>query len=98
MGEWHILREIIIKAQQIVFFFFRGIIKSKMNSMQPPRGLFKDLQVKKNLFWKQGEKGKWNKIRVCLHQLRILGKRQRQHGSKMNLCSQRHSEIKKEHR
>jgi hypothetical protein len=45
-----------------------------MNVVQPPKGLFKDLQVKKNLFWKQGRKGNWDKINL-LHQLRILGKR-----------------------
>lgn len=55
MEEQHILREIIIRAEQIVFSFFRGIAKRKMNSVQSPQGLFKDLQVKKNLFWKQGE-------------------------------------------
>lgn len=56
MKVYHILREIIIKAPQIIFFFFRGILKSKKNSEQPPKGLFKDLQVKKKLFWKHGRK------------------------------------------
>lgn len=54
MEEQHILREIIIRAEQVVFFIFRGIAKRNMNSAQSPKGLFKDLQVKKSLFWKQG--------------------------------------------